>query len=230
MPPITLHFLQASRSIRIAWLLELLNQPYTVKFADRLATMKAPDDFKAGTGNPLGKAPSLQDGELTVYESGAITEYLCDTYDESHNLLPSKGEGRVKVLQWIHAAEATFMLHALAITYVRWNMPKSGNPTILSETESGLSINVQKDLEWLETELVQSSGGFLCGKDVTAADTMMQFSLEFIFKTELGTQGKGVDAWPNIRAWLGKCEGLDSYRKAVEKTGYKLGNKMPEGR
>jgi glutathione S-transferase len=74
MPPITLHFLQASRSIRIAWLLSELGLDYTVNFADRNANMKAPEEFKVSTGNPLGKAPSMKDGEVTVYESGAITE------------------------------------------------------------------------------------------------------------------------------------------------------------
>lgn len=74
MPPITLHFLQASRSIRIAWLLSELNLDYTVNFADRKSNMKAPDEFKTSTGNPLGKAPSLKDGDLTINESGAITE------------------------------------------------------------------------------------------------------------------------------------------------------------
>lgn len=74
MPPITLWFLQASRSIRIAWLLEELGQDYNVKFFDRTFNMKAPEEFKTGNGNPIGKAPTIQDGDVIVYESGAITE------------------------------------------------------------------------------------------------------------------------------------------------------------
>jgi glutathione S-transferase len=41
---------------------------------------KAPEDFKLASGNPLGKFPTLQDGDLTVYESGAITEYVESDY------------------------------------------------------------------------------------------------------------------------------------------------------
>lgn len=73
MPDITVYFLQASRSIRTVWLLEELGLPYNIEFADRVK-QKAPDDFKKKSGNPLGKFPTLKDGDLTVLESGAITE------------------------------------------------------------------------------------------------------------------------------------------------------------
>ncbi|KAF2679402.1 hypothetical protein K458DRAFT_445770 [Lentithecium fluviatile CBS 122367] len=197
MPPITLHFLQASRSIRIAWLLSELNLDYDVNFADRLPNMKSPEDFKTVTGNPLGKAPALRDGGVTVYESPPM----------------------------IHAAEATFMLHALAITYFPWNIPSSVSPNIRQQTEAGLSINVQKDLDWLETELSLSTGPWLCGSELTAADIMMQFSIDFIMKTELGTGGR---SWPKIEKWLRDCGECGSYRRAMEKTGYELTFKLPE--
>ena len=79
MPTITLWFLQASRCIRTAWLLEELGLDYNVKFSDRV-NGKAPEDFKLASANPLGKFPTLQDGDLTVYESGAITEYVESDY------------------------------------------------------------------------------------------------------------------------------------------------------
>jgi glutathione S-transferase len=75
MPPITLYFLQASRSIRTAWLLEELGLDYEVKFSERV-NQKAPEAFKLVSGNPLGKFPTLQDGKLTIIESGAINEYI----------------------------------------------------------------------------------------------------------------------------------------------------------
>jgi glutathione S-transferase len=69
MPPLTLYFLQASRSIRTAWLLEELGLTYEVKFSERV-DHKAPEAFKLASGNPLGKFPTLKDGELVVTESG----------------------------------------------------------------------------------------------------------------------------------------------------------------
>jgi len=70
---ITLYFLQASRSIRIAWLLEELGLPYENIFFPR-ENNKAPADFKEKSGNSLAKAPALKDGSLVISESGAITE------------------------------------------------------------------------------------------------------------------------------------------------------------
>ena len=83
MPPITLYFLQASRSIRIAWLLEELGLQYDIKTANRLPNMKAPEDFKVSSGNPLGKFPTLKDGEHVLYESGVITEYTPPSHSPS---------------------------------------------------------------------------------------------------------------------------------------------------
>jgi len=73
--PPTLYFLQASRFIRIAWLLTELSIPYESIFFPRVNN-KAPDEFKGRGGNPLGKARTLVDGDLTLGESGAITEYM----------------------------------------------------------------------------------------------------------------------------------------------------------
>ena len=74
-PDITLYCLQASRSIRIAWLLEELGIEYKVRRWDRESSGLAPADFKESCGALLGRAPVLQDGPLTLQESGAITEY-----------------------------------------------------------------------------------------------------------------------------------------------------------
>ncbi len=74
MPDITLYFLQASRCIRTAWLLEELGLEYNVKFWDR-ENNRAPQEAKNACGNPLGKFPTIKDGDLVVHESGAITEY-----------------------------------------------------------------------------------------------------------------------------------------------------------
>ena len=73
-PDITLYFLQASRSIRIAWLLEELGIDYKLHNWDRESSGLAPADFKQSCGALLGRAPVLKDGPLTLQESGAITE------------------------------------------------------------------------------------------------------------------------------------------------------------
>lgn len=73
---ITLYSLQASRSIRIAFLLEELGLAYENHSFERLPSMKAPEEFRKQARSAIGKAPVLWDGELCVVESGAITEFV----------------------------------------------------------------------------------------------------------------------------------------------------------
>jgi glutathione S-transferase len=147
-----------------------------------------------------------------------MCSYLCETYDKAGKLLPTDPSQRVKVRQWIHASEATFALHALAILYARWNIKDAPEGTI-EAAEERMSVNVQNDMSWLETELSLSQGQFLCGDHVTAADIMMQFSAEFILARELGTGGK---EWPNVNKWLEACRKTEGYQRAIKKTGHKL--------
>lgn len=109
-------------------------------------------------------------------------------------------------------------MHAIAILYTRWNVKDVPDGTI-EAAEERMSVNVQNDMSWLETELSLSEGKFLCGDHVTAADIQMQFSIDFILARELGTQGK---EWPNVNRWLEACKATESYKAAVEKTGHKL--------
>lgn len=73
MSDLTLYFLQASRSIRTAWLLEELGLDYKLEFAERENGI-ASQSFKEKSGDALGKFPYLLDGELGIAESGAQAE------------------------------------------------------------------------------------------------------------------------------------------------------------
>lgn len=152
-------------------------------------------------------------------ESGGLTllnRYLCDKYDKQHRLLPALGgDKRYQVLQWVHASEATYALHGLAILYARW-FQQGGD---VEATEKSLSVNVQKDLDYLESELGKSSGKFLFGDLITAADCMMEFTLDFLTARELGTKG---GSWPKVQEYLKVCHGTPTWKKAADKTGHKL--------
>ena len=131
---------------------------------------------------------------------------------------------RVQVLQWVHAAEGTFMVHALAVLYVRASAPQQVKDNGgLEAIEQGMSVNVIKDLDWLETDLQKSKGKFLVGDHVTAADCMMVITVQFILVRRLGTQGK---RWPKIEEWIKTCEETESWKKAVQKTGHTLNPKL----
>lgn len=145
-----------------------------------------------------------------------MTRYLCDKYDKEHRLLPPVGDPkRYAVLQWVHAAEATYTLHSIAILYARWHQ-QSGN---VEETEARLSKNVQNDLNYFQSELKKSGGKFLFGDQPTVADMQMHFSLSFIVARELGTKDMKLD---RIQQYVKDCEAVPSYKAAVEKTGHTL--------
>lgn len=127
----------------------------------------------------------------------------------------------MKALEWLHAAEGAFMLHSMAILYSRWRIPEAAK-SYLPEMEKGLSTNVHNDLNWIENELKTNKTDFLIGNEVTIADIMMQFTIEFIFTRKLGTEGGN---WPETEKWLARTMERPAYKKAVEKTGYTLDSK-----
>lgn len=231
-PDITLFFLNASRSIRIAFLLEALHLPYNLVRADRAPNGLAPPDFRArirAAGQPLGKSPTLVDGDLVIAESGAIVEYLLEAYDKDNNLMPplSDARGRVKVREWVHAAEGGCMMPAMPVLYTRWQIPEDvpDRDQLLAVVEKKLSVNVHNSFDWLEGELKAQKAqgsGFLVGRGMTAADIVLQLSIQFIMERKLGVGGRGESKWPEVVAWLERTEASEAYRKAVSKTGYTL--------
>ena len=86
---IVVHHLNNSRSQRVLWLLEELGLPYEVKRYERDAkTMLAPPELRAV--HPLGKSPVITDGDKTIAETGAIVEYVIETYGQGR-LIPAAG-------------------------------------------------------------------------------------------------------------------------------------------
>lgn len=117
------------------------------------------------------------------------------------------------------------MLHALAILYATWNLPSTfiaANSSTIDAMVAGMSLNVQKDLDWLESEL-SDGREWLVGGRVTAADVMMQASVDFIFAREFGTKGVDVGKrWARTSEWLERCKRDEAYIRAVERSGYTL--------
>jgi glutathione S-transferase len=92
--------------------------------------------------------------------------------------------------------------------------------------EALLSVNVLKDLDWLDAELAKNEGGYLVGKTLSAADIMMHFSVQFIFARRLGLKkmdpAERKGRWKHVNKWFERCEAGNGFKKAVKKTGYTL--------
>ena len=119
---ITLHHLNNSRSQRVLWLLEELGVPYEIVRYQRRPDMLAPVELRAV--HPLGKSPVITDGGRTIAESGAIIEYLVDTYGEGKGLRPARGTPEHdRYTYWLHYAEGSAM-PILLLKLVFLVMPK----------------------------------------------------------------------------------------------------------
>lgn len=117
----------------------------------------------------------------------------------------------------MHAAEGTYALHGLAILYTRWF--GSDHADAVKDMTKSMSVNVQKDFDFLEKELSQSGSKFLVGDTLTIADIMMLFTIQFILARDLGTEG---NKWAAVDKWVQHCESTESYQRAVKKTGHTL--------
>jgi glutathione S-transferase len=220
---LTIHHLENSRSQRILWLLEELGIDYQISRYERdKKTSLAPLNLLAI--HPLGKAPVITDGDLTVAESGAIIEYLVNRYDDGR-LMPAIGTPQyMDYIYWIHYAEGTFMpLMIVSLIMSRIEsapMPFFVKPIakgIVSKVRAGyLSPNIKRNLEYINTTIGNSA--WFCGDELTAADIQMSFPLE---AAEVRT---ALDqAYPNIKSFLQRMRARPAYQAALEKGGpYKL--------
>jgi glutathione S-transferase len=181
---ITVHHLNNSRSQRVLWLLEELGVPYEIRRYERDAkTMLAPPALKQV--HPLGKSPVITDGDITVAETGAIVEYLLDTYDDKGALRPVAGSAaRRRFTYWLHYAEGSAMT-PLLLALVFGRVASAPMPFFVRPVARGIAAGAMKSfvqpqidlhLDYMEAEL--AAAPWFAGDKFSAADIQMSFPLE----------------------------------------------------
>ncbi len=214
---IVVHHLNNSRSQRVLWLLEELGVPYEVKRYERDAqTMLAPPELLAV--HPLGKSPVVTDGDKTLAETGAIVEYLVETYGQGR-LVPAAGTPeRLRWTYWLHYAEGSAMsplLLKLVFTALPDRAPgllKGLVRTIAAKAQSGfVDPQLKSHVDYWEAELAKAE--WFAGPDFTAADIMMSFPLE------AGAARAGAASRPRVKAFLDRIHARPAYRQALERGG-----------
>jgi len=214
---ITLHHLNSSRSQRILWLLEELKTPYEIKFYERdKITILAPKELKKI--HALGKSPVITDGDVTVAESGAIIEYLVQTY--GNDLYPQHGSAQHRdYTYWMHYAEGSLMPQML-IKLIFDKVKNSPMPFFVKPIarmiankvlDSYAGPNIKTNLTFIENHL--SLQEWFCGDKLTGADIQMSFPLEAMIARE------GGDQYPNIAAFVRKFQARPAYQRALEAGG-----------
>lgn len=215
---ITLHHLENSRSFRILWLLEELGLAYElIQYQRDPKSGQAMSDLKGQS--VLGKAPLIVDDGLEIVESGAIIEYLLDTYAKGAFRPAAGTPDRVQYNIWLHAAEGSVMnllVLALFLNRMDSQAPFFIKPFIKPVTravrEGYLNPNLGKVLQSIELQL--NSSTWFAGEDFTAADVQMGFVM-----FALSARG-GLNAeYPACKRWLEQMEARPAYQRAMEKNG-----------
>lgn len=86
-----------ARDMRVRWALEELGQPYDVRLLS-FAALKEPAHRAL---NPFGQIPTYQEGDLALFESGAILLHLAERHT---GLLPNDANARSRAIGWMFAA------------------------------------------------------------------------------------------------------------------------------
>jgi len=214
---IVVHHLNNSRSQRVLWLLEELGVPYEVKRYERdPVTMLAPPALLAV--HPLGKSPVITDGDKTLAETGAIIEYVIDTYGQGR-LIPAAGTPeRLRWTYWLHYAEGSAMtplLLKLVFTALPTRAPgllKGLVKAIAAKAQTSfVDPQVKLHVDYWEAELTKTP--WFAGPDFTAADIAMSFPLE------AAVSRGGAGTKPHIKALLDRIHARPAYRAALERGG-----------
>jgi len=216
---ITVHHLNNSRSQRVLWLLEELGLPYEIKKYQRDAvTMLAPPELRAV--HPLGKSPVITDGDITVAESGAIVEYLVETYGQGRLVPPAGTADKRRWTYWLHFAEGTAM-SPLLMKLIFGRIQSAPMPFFVKPIARGIAAkvlggfvepNIKAQLDYMESELTQRE--WFAGNDFSAADIQMSFPLE------AAAQRAGLNqSRPKLMAWLKRIHARPAYQRALERGG-----------
>ena len=195
---IKLYFAPLTRSVRILWLLEELGLPYEL---ERIEFSPPSKNFFAQK-TPLGKLPTLEDGEVVMCESGAIVEYLLERYGEGRLAPPIGCSARAAYLQWLHFAESTaFPPVGIVVWLERY---RDEQRPILEDARS----RAASSFAFLEEQLGEKP--YLVGDEFTAADVMMGFTL-------VAAKFVGVldDRFPRLDAYLGRLMERPAFQAAA---------------
>lgn len=197
-----LHFAPNSRAGRIVWLLEELGLDYELNRMDF-----HPKDLKSDEHrlrHPLGRVPVLEDGEVSIYESGAIVEYVMARHGDGGLKPAVEAPEFPEYLQWFHYCEGmvmppmnTIVVHTMLLP------PERRDETVLGQAQKLLSRAVAPVNAALEGR------EYLIG-DFSAADIMLGHSMFMANRF-----GQVADEMANVKGYVARIEARPAFQKAI---------------
>lgn len=167
---LTIYHVPGTRGMRAIWTCEELGHPYQIVPVDFSVEYRASQEWRKM--NPTGKVPVMTDGDLKIFESGAMVHYILDRYGNGR-LQPSPGtEDHATFLQWSWFAEATFARPIGEIVNHRRVFGDNAREDAIEEMQSRAHLCVDA----IAQELADGRE-HLCGNEFNAADIMIAYSL-----------------------------------------------------
>jgi glutathione S-transferase len=186
-----------ARDMRVRWALEEVGQPHEV----RLLTFEAMKEPAHLARHPFGQIPTYEEGNLVLFESGAIVLHLAQRHA---GLLPDDANTRARAIGWIFAALNTMEPPVVEFTMAGLfdrDKPWFGERQPVLEarlrTRLGQLADRLGDAEWLD-------GAF------SAGDLMMVSVL-----LRLGSSGV-LGNYPSLAAYVARGEARPAYQRAFE--------------
>jgi glutathione S-transferase len=186
-----------ARDMRVRWAFEEVGQPYDVRLLSFRA-MKEPAHLKL---HPFGQIPTYEEGDLTLFESGAIVFQIAERHA---GLLPDDANARARAITWMFAALNTVeppILDREVATLVERDKTwyEERRPILEDRVHVRLGELSRRlgDADWLD-------GAF------SAGDLLMVTVLRRL-------NGSGlVEKYPNLSAYVTRGEARPAYKRAFE--------------
>jgi len=201
---ITVYGYPHSRSDRIVWLLEELEQAYEFKLIDfTKAELKSPAVLKI---NPAGKVPALQEGDLVMTESGAMVTYIADKFSEA-GLIPKAGTTERAIHdQWSYFALTELEQPLWTQGKHKFALPKEYRvneifPTTVWEFSKALAL----------FSAGLGDNEFILGSKFQVADILLAHTLDWAmaFKNDL--------EYDNLKDYATRLTARPAFARAIEK-------------
>lgn len=153
--------------------------------------------------SPAGKVPALVDGDLSMFESGAMVDYILERYGNGR-LQPAPGTNESAAYrQWCWFAEATLVRPLGLVRLLRAR--DESIDTLIDEAEA----KCRESLAAVESVLTDRP--YLLGEDFSAADIMMGYSVAM-------AQPLLADRYPNLAAYVRRLMAREAYQRLASLT------------
>jgi glutathione S-transferase len=198
-----LHFAPNSRAVRTLWLLEELGLPYELNKMDFHPRDLKSDEHR--NRHPLGRVPVLEDGDISIFESGAIADYILERHKNGGLKPAADAPNFPAYLQWFHYCEGMVMppINTIVVQTILLP-PERRDETVLGQAQRLLA----KAVEPVEDDMQGKE--YLAG-DFTAADTMLGHSLLMAERMQIVN-----DSHPNLKAYTARLKARPALQKAFE--------------